>query len=231
MKRIITAVLAAMVVMGGSFAIAQSQTQVKSAAETAKERQQLEKINKKKLNEKASKDARKEAKKLEKEGWKSAPGALPMEKQLDKSYLLQMETNQYGEPEYIMADAMTTGGNYDAAKMQAMELAKQNLAGNIQTEVTSLVENSVSNAQMDQGDATSITKSIAASKNLISQSLGRIIPVVEIYRTVNGNNREVRVQIAYSLASAKKVAMEAVRQDLKERGDSLHNKLDELLGW
>ena len=53
--------------------------------EQRKERQELAKASKKELNEKAGKAARKEAKRLSKEGWKTAPGALPLEKQLDKS--------------------------------------------------------------------------------------------------------------------------------------------------
>ena len=126
---------------------------------------------------------------------------------------------------------MSTGGNYDAAKMQALELAKQNLAGQIQTEVTALIESTIANEQMVQSDAASITRSVMASKNLISQSIGRVIPVVETYRVVNGNNREVLIRIAYSQEMAKNAAKRAIQKDLEQRGDSLHNKLDQLLGW
>lgn len=196
-----------------------------------KARQELSKSSKKELNEKASKAARKEAKRLSKEGWKAAPGALPIEKQLDKSYMMQYQYDTDGFPQFIMAEAMSTGGNYDAAKMQALELAKQNLAGQIQTEVTALVENTVANEQMDQSEAASITRSVMAAKNLISQSIGRVVTVVETYRVVNGNNREVLVRIAYSQDMAKAAAKKAVKKELEQRGDSLHNKLDELLGW
>lgn len=199
--------------------------------EQIKERQELAKASKKELNEKASKAARKEAKRLTKEGWKTAPGALPLEKQLDKSYLMQSQYDSDGFPAFIMAEAMSIGGNYDAAKMQALELAKQNLAGQIQTEVTALIENTVANEQMVQSDATSITRSVMASKNLISQSIGRVVPVVEAYRVVNGNNREVLVRIAYSQAMAKAAAKRAIKQELEQRGDSLHSQLDNLLGW
>ncbi len=196
-----------------------------------KERLELNKASKKELNQKASKDARKEAKRLTKEGWKTAPGALPLEKQLDKSYIMQYQYDVDGFPAFIMAEAMSIGGNYDAAKMQALELAKQNLAGQIQTEVTALVETTVANEQLDQSQAESITRSVMASKNLISQSIGRIITVVEAYRVVNGNNREVLVKIAYSQNMAKAAAKRAVKKELEARGDSLHGKLDELLGW
>ena len=199
--------------------------------EQIKERQELAKASKKELNEKASKAARKEAKRLIKEGWRTAPGALPLEKQLDKSYLMQSQYDSDGFPAFIMAEAMSIGGNYDAAKMQALELAKQNLAGQIQTEVTALIENTVANEQMVQSDATSITRSVMASKNLISQSIGRVVPVAEAYRVVNGNNREVLVRIAYSQAMAKAAAKRAIKQELEQRGDSLHNQLDNLLGW
>lgn len=199
--------------------------------EQRKERQELAKASKKELNEKASKAARKEAKKLAKQGWETAPGALPLEKQLDKSYMMQYQFDYDGFPQFIMAEGMSTAGNYDAAKMQALELAKQNLAGQIQTEITALVENTVANQQMDQGEAASITKSVMAGKNLISQSIGRVVPVVETYRVVNGNNREVLVRIAYSQAMARSVAKKALRTEMEQRGDSLHGKLDELLGW
>ncbi len=202
-----------------------------SSKEQRRERQELAKSSKKELNEKASKAARKEAKRLSKEGWKTAPGALPLDKQLDKSYLMQYQYDADGFPQFIMAEAMSVGGNYDAAKMQALELAKQNLAGQIQTEITALIENTVANEQMDQSDATSVTRSVMASKNLISQNIGRVVPVVETYRVVNGNNREVLIRIAYSQGMAKVVTKKAVKKELEVRGDSIHNKLDDLLGW
>lgn len=211
--------------------LASGLTYAQSSKEQRKERQELAKASKNELNGKASKAARKEAKKLSKDGWQTAPGALPLEKQLDKSYIMQYQYDYDGFPQFIMAEAMSTGGNYDAAKMQALELAKQNLAGQIQTEVTALIENTVANEQMDQGDAASITRSVMASKNLISQSIGRVVPVVETYRAVNGNNREVLIRIAYSQDMAKAAAKRAVKKELEQRGDSLHNKLDELLGW
>lgn len=111
--------------------------------EQAKERKVFMKSSKSELTQKATKVARKEAKKLSKEGWTTTPGTLPIEKQLDKAYMMSYEYDDNMFPKYIMGEAMSIGENYDAAKMQALELAKQNLAGQIQTEVTALVENTV----------------------------------------------------------------------------------------
>lgn len=196
-----------------------------------KERKELRKMSKGELNEKATKAARKEAKKLAKEGWASAPGALPIEKQLDRSYLMQMEYDDNMYPKYLMGEAMSVGENYDGAKMQALELAKQNLAGQIQTEVTALIENSVANNQLGAEEAATVTKSVMAAKNLISQSIGRTITVVELYRTLNNKNKEVLVRIAYNGEMAKAAAKKAMREELEQKGNDLHEKLDSLLGW
>ena len=144
---------------------------------------------------------------------------------------MQYEYDEEMFPKYIMGEAMSIGGNYDAAKMQALELAKQNLAGQIQTEVTALIENTVANEQMEAEQAASITRSVMASKNLISQSIGRVVPVMEVYRTLPNKNKEVLVRIAYNSNMAKKAVKKAIKEDLEKKGDDLHNKLDELLGW
>lgn len=204
--------------------------------EINKERAAIAKMSRAELNAKVSKDAKKEAKKLAKAGWTAAPGALPLEKQLDRSYLMQMEYDVDLYPKYIMGEAMSIGENYDAAKMQALELAKQSVAAKIQTEITSLIENTVANKQLSSEQAASVAQSVSAGKNLIVQSLGTVIPVVEVYRTLGNKkdktkNKEVLVRIAYNGEMSKEIAKKAIRQDLEQRGDELHQKLDQLLGW
>ena len=201
-----------------------------SGKDIAKERKEIKKMSRSELNEKASKDARKEAKQLKKEKWTTAPGALPLEKQLDRSYLMQMEYDENMYPKYLMGEAMSIGENYDGAKMQALELAKQNLAGQIQTEVTALIENSVANNQLEAEEAATVTKSVLAAKNLISQSIGRTITVVEAYRTLPNKNKEVLVRIAYNGEMAKAAAKKAIRDNLGKEAENLHGKLDKLLG-
>ena len=198
--------------------------------EIAKERKAIAKLSKSELNAKASKDARKQAKQYTREGWIVAPGHLPLEKQLDKSYNMRYEYDENAFPKYIWGEAMSIGENYDAAKMQAMELAKMNLAGQIQTEVVAIVENSIGNQQLSQEQAASITQSIMAGKNLISQNIGRVIPVIECYRNTATKNKEVRVIIAYNSKMAMEAAKQSVREELEKKGDELHKKLDKILG-
>lgn len=205
-------------------------TMFAQSSDIYKERRELMKMSKSALNEKASKAAKKEAKKYVKEGWEVAPGALPIEKQLDKAYMMQQQYDESMFPMFIMAEAMSIGEHYDAAKMQAMELAKQGLAGQIQTEITALVDNNVSNKQLSGEEAASITQTVMVSKNLIAQKIGRVIPVVEMYRDKKNGNKEVLVRIGYNARMAKEAAKNAVRDDLAKKGEELAKKLDKLMG-
>lgn len=186
---------------------------------------------KKQLDAKASKTALNEAKRLKKEGWKPAPGALPIEKQLDNSFLKQQEEDELGYPKFLMGEAMSIGENYDAAKMQALELSKQNLAGQIQTEVTALIESTVANKQLAKEEAVSIIESVIASKNLISQKIGKTIVVTELYRELSNKNKEVLVRVAYNVQMAKEAARQAISEDFEQKGLDLHQQLDKALGF
>ena len=199
--------------------------------EIRKERRQVEKMTTKELNSKATKAARKEAKRLKKQGWIVSPGALPMDKQLDRVYLMQYEYDENLYPKYIMAEAMSIGENYDGAKTQALELAKQNLAGQVQTEITALIENTIANKQLAANEAASITETVLASKNLISQALGRVMPVMECYRILKNGNKEVLVRLAYNSDMAREAAKNVVRKELENKGEKLHEQLDKVLGF
>lgn len=206
-------------------------TLAQTQKELNKERKEVVKQSKKELNAKVSRSTKKEAKRLQKEGWRVAPGALPLEKQLEKAYTMQYEFDESGYPLYIMAEAMSIGENYDGAKAQALELAKENLAGQIQTEVTALVESTVANKQLAAEESATIVETIKASKNLISQSLGRVFPVVEVYRTKANKNKEVLVRLAYNEKMAREAAKRAIKQELEAKGKDLHKQLDTVLGF
>lgn len=223
MKKLLVLAMAMLVACTASFA--------QDAKEIKKERQTIQKLAKKQLDARVSKTTKKEAKRLKKEGWIVTPGALPLEKQLERSYLMEYEYDADLYPKFIMANAQSVGENYDAAKTAATSLAITNLAGQIQTEVTALIENTVANNQLAAEDAASITETVMASKNLISQSIGRVITTVECYRVLNNKNREVMIRIAYNGEMAKQAAKKVIREELEKKGEKLHNQLDEVLGF
>ncbi|MGM9818239.1 MAG: hypothetical protein ACI30B_04565 [Paludibacteraceae bacterium] len=223
MKRMMTVAMS--LIIAGTMCFAQDVKEIR------KERQEVKKLAKKELTSKVDKTTKKEAKRLKKEGWVVSPGALPLEKQLERSYLMEFEYDENLFPKYIMANAQSIGENYDGAKTAATSLAITNLAGQIQTEVTALIENTVANQQLAAEEAASISETVMASKNLISQSIGRVITVVECYRVLDNKNREVMVRIAYNGEMAKQAVKKAIRQELEKKGEKLHEQLDKVLGF
>lgn len=194
-------------------------------AQTKKENKGL----KKEIKKKAVKEARKEAKKFKKQGYTVAPGALPMEKQIETAWMRQYETDEDGYPMYIVASGNSVANTQSAAKLQSTELAKLELAGSISTQVGALIENSIANQQLNAEEAASVTKTVAASKNIIAQELGRTLPLFEIYRTLDNKNVEVNVRMAYNSKKAMEVAQRTLSKQLEEETDIAHDKLEKLL--
>ncbi len=222
MKKVLFVAMAMLLACPASFA--------QDAKQIRKERQTISRLAKSELTSKVDKTTRKESRRLKKEGWAASPGSLPLEKQLERSFRMEYEYDTNLFPKYIMANAQSIAENYDAAKTAATSLAITNLAGQIQTEVTALIENTVANKQLSPEDAASISQTVMASKNLISQSIGRTLVVVECYRILRNKNKEVMVRIAYNGEMAKQAAKKAIREELAKKGDKLHEQLDKALG-
>lgn len=186
--------------------------------------QQTEKELKKNVSSKATRNARVEAKKYKRAGYFVAPGAFMLDKQLENAWLKLYETNDKNEPKYIMASGNSVGESQIAAKIQATEVAKLELAGQISTKIAALVENSIANQQLNNADAASVTKTVMASKSIIAQEIGQVFPLVEMYRHI-GKNTEVNIRLAYNVATAFDIAKKVIRQKLEEEANIGHDKL------
>jgi hypothetical protein len=192
--------------------------------------QQTDRELKRDVTSKAIKSARKEAKKYKRDGYYVAPGALFLDKQLENAWMKQYEVTDKNEPKYIMATGNSVAESQTAAKLQATETAKLELAGQISTQVAALIENSIANQQLNNEDAASVTKIVAASKNLIATEIGRILPMVEMYKKI-GKNVEANVRIAYDLNTGFDVAKKVLRKSLEEETKIAHEKLEGLMNF
>ena len=169
-----------------------------------------------------------EIKKLEKEGFKTPVGKLPLAKQLETAWEKQAELDTEGNPYWYIASSRAVGGNQSAAALQATNAAKIDLAGQIQTKVSQLIEAKVANDDMGQEEAASLSSVVASSKSVISATLGRTIPLVEVYKTLPNKNVEVMVTIGYSMQSANQAAVQAIRKELAAKSEELAKQLDKL---
>ena len=207
-----------------------AQTPKVTAKEKMQQRAEIVKQNNKLQGLDIDKASKKQAKQMKKEGWKVAPGHLPLEQQISRSTLYQNQfEDDFITPKYVWGDATSVSVNYDGGKMQALALARVNLVSAIENNITQIVENNRDNKQLDAGNAATVVKTLSSSKSFVSQRLGQTIPVVEVYRDLPNGNKEVRVMVFYSMDKAREVAREAVRDQLEKEGEQLEEKvLDEL---
>ncbi len=181
---------------------------------------------KKALTEKVPKEQRKQAKEYKKQGWEVSPGALSIERQLYRAQLMQNDVDDNNYPIYVIGRGRGVGAVHDAAKMQAIELARQDIATQIQSALTTKVESTIGNSQLSQEEGQSVLQVVQGSKGVVEQSLGRLITIVEMSRKTQ-QGVEVAITMAYNYENVEKIAKEHIINELQKRGDDIHKKIEE----
>lgn len=185
---------------------------------------------KKEIRSKAIKTARKEAKKYKKEGWMNTPGSIPIDKQLESTWMKIYQEDGEGRPANLHADGNAVGETRTAAEMAALETAKLQLAGQLESHIAGIVKANIGNAQLNREEAASITKVLSASKNVIATQLNFVDVSLKMYREVKKTkNIEVNLKVIYSWEKALLVAKKSLKDAMDKEMEGLHEKLDELM--
>jgi Asp-tRNA(Asn)/Glu-tRNA(Gln) amidotransferase A subunit family amidase len=203
------------------------QTYGQTQKEVAKERKQINKLSQAELEKKVSKIVRKEAKKLEKEGWKVQGSDLPLEKQLERAYLMQYEYDENNNRKYITGVGLSTGQYYNPVRMAARQAATAELVELIQSEVKGEIDNRFMNGELENGERVSATEAVEVFQTLLEKKLEKAELIFAIYREKN-NIQEVLIRLAYNSEQAMSNGKEATIQTLRERGNELAKKLEKL---
>lgn len=206
-----------------------------TAKELAQQQKALNEINLKMLDMKPTKDAKKEAKVLKKEGWMVPAGEASIEQQITKSllYSAELTTDEEGNPtkRYIMQTAQQTSGTYNAGYAAARAAAQSELASVLKTEIISTAKQKLDNSQSDAMNAVTVDKFNERSRMIVDQVLTNAIPVLAIYRRLPNNNFEVQVRMAYDKKVLSTRLKNKLREELEQEGDQLMNDVvDEVLG-
>jgi len=218
--------------------------QLKTRKELNKERKDL----RDKVKDKALKKARQAAEDLEKqEGWRTFPGDVPMDKMLEQSWMNQYEMRQNPDGTesnaYIWATGNGVAQTKSAAQMQAIELAKVELAGQLKTYVAALTTSNIANAQISGIDAVTEQSIVQSAKSITSATLTQIKPLVLLYRStipkkeLKKNNRqqlapgtvEVQVMLFYDLYQVDFQSRDAMKEELKDKLKDNEEELKKLM--
>ncbi len=182
------------------------------------EQKELNKVTLKARMAKAGKDAIKEAKKYEKQGWKPMPGKLPLSQQFDRAFNRQVELNEDGMLKYIYGVGMSTAASTAAAQMAASTAARENIASAMGVSLTTLIDDRKQQQQLSAIEASTLDEIAQKGKQIFTQDLGKTETVVEAYRVLDNNNFEVMIGISYSTHEAAKQMGEIVKKSFVEKG-------------
>lgn len=184
----------------------------------------------KELKGKAVKDARKEAKKWEKQGYTNLPGDAPLSKQFERSMAMQYILDDEGNNRYISAFGSALAGTSGVASANAMDNTRLALAGQIQSEVSALISNNKANTQLNTEEVETVDEFIANSKTLIQTQLGAVKPAIRMYKMNENKTVEYRYTVLYDLKNAKRITKNLMKKELEGKLKSNEEDLDQLLG-
>lgn len=223
MKKILSLMVMAMIA-ATSFA--------QTAAELAKQQQELNAINMKMLNAKPSKSAKKLAKQLKADGWTVPAGSASIEQQLTKSQLygeeLTVDENGSTVKRFMVQSGMQTAGTYNAAYAAARTAAQTELAAMLKTELVSAMQQKLDNEQTATITAITVDKFNQRSRAIVDQTLTRSIPVLAIYRRLPNKMFEVQVAIAFDRKELVARIKRNLQKELENDGDKLYDVVDEV---
>lgn len=169
------------------------------------------------LEKKVFKEVRKEAKRLKKEGWVSI--GEPFEKQLKRCYKYMTERDDDGSPKYVTGMGLSIDESFAAARMQATELARQELSRSVGTEAAFLVKKLVATNRLTKKEIDAIMAMQSEVGNIHgSQKRIPTWTVMEAYRDLYNNKKEVLVRLAINSSDVKEMVKDGIREELERRG-------------
>lgn len=196
-----------------------------------KERREIKKEAIKSIDVKASKESQKEAKKLEKDGWKAMPGSLPLTAQLDRQQLINLDRDEETDDLiYVTGMGLADSDRLQGAYLAASDAARRDLMSKISAKVASLIKSEAGN-NVSSTQATSLNKVLASTKTLLDGKITNTENVLSLYKQNGKNSYTVQIIIAYKLDQALKAAKEAMQQELEQKGDELSKELDSIIKW
>lgn len=167
---------------------------------------------------KIDKEVKKAAKDYTKDKWTVAPGALPLARQLERSYKVEYETDAKFNPKYVTGQGQSQGEVWDAARMTAQAMSKAELANKISSQITGLVEAQLKNQEFPNDQAASVVQVCEEFKSICEQKLGPVITLMELQRTTKAGTKEVLIRTAYNIGEGLKIGKNFIDSECKKKG-------------
>lgn len=219
--------------MAAFLMVAATNVNAQTAKELAKQQQELNEINRKMLNAKPTKEAKKQAKQLKKEGWQVMAGERSLEQMITNSLLYgeELMADETGAPtkRFIIQSSMSTAATFNSGKAQAKATAVSDLAGLLQTQIAAAMQQKIDNAQTSAIDAMTVDQFNMRAKSIVEGTLTNLQPFMTIYRRLPNNNFEVQVRLAVDKKELQARLKRNMLKEMEKEGDELNSIVDDVI--
>ena len=175
------------------------------------------------------KQAKKDARKLEKEGWQSM--GLPIFDQLVEIRMKEKETDAAGNKKYIVSYQFVTARTFTAAQSQADAVARMRIAQAMGSSVAMLIDEAVANHEISAKEGETYQLHVENAKEMVTQKLGRTVKVMEYYQELSNGNVRVRIGVVYDMKAAISIEREMILEELKKESDINKAQLEKIMGF
>ena len=175
---------------------------------------------------KTAKEIDKEAKSLKKDGWDVAEGKLPLNKQLERSYAKQLEQDENGNDKWITSTAAGVDKKQKVAMKKATAAARQQLVQQLESQVDVLINTSLASESYSEEEINTLDNFAEEGTSYASVNT----PTDDLLLLYNYNKKtkvwKCQTTIGWNTEIAKNMALEGIRNSLKETSKNLRDKLD-----
>lgn len=189
-----------------------------NALELAKAKKQLNKANLELLEQKPTKEAKKSAKVLKKEGWQVPAGKRDIASQITTVQLLSVEqmADTEGNPidRFLIQEGKSIAGSYNVARDHARIMAMTSIASALETKILAALQTAAENKQSTSITTTSLDQFRQKGKMIIDACLTNIQIPLTIFRITN-QMYEVSLQVACDKKELSKRLAKKIQQELE----------------
>lgn len=203
-----------------------AQTVEEQYRQQIKERTEMLKLTEKMINTKCTKQAKKDAKRDKKDGWKPMPGERALEMQYDEKLRKDVMVNsESGVPIYIVGSGSGVSVDLQTAYDMSKARVVSDIAEHFKIEFDQVIDESVNN-QLADTDVHLMKKYISESTQYMSQNLHNIHHIVKMYRERVDGKYEVKVFSCVDFDQAKYLLFEKMELENSEVRDRLQRIIE-----
>ncbi|PWJ40153.1 hypothetical protein [Sediminitomix flava] len=180
---------------------------------------------------KTMREAKKEARRIRKQGYANMGGDGPIEKQVEDTWAARYTLDDTGEKKFYVTTQEAKSRTFAAAKEQAKQLCLADFANQIGSNIVGRIKSNIANAE-DLKDAATVTEVVSAYQNTVSAKLGRTDITMLLKKVDKATGLTyVMMSMKYNKDAATNIVRESLTRELKEKAEMQQEEINKIMDF